>query len=120
MFASISLVMACGDQGKPAAQNEEPGEQIAVQSNDDHSEEEHGSDSHLRTVDLSAVDLSDGNKLNVVATTNIVGDLVRKAKDTDIPLVPIYTGSLGENGSGAENYLDAIRDNTSAIVEALK
>jgi ABC-type Zn uptake system ZnuABC Zn-binding protein ZnuA len=42
------------------------------------------------------------------------------AEDTGLKLVPLYTGSLGEPGSGAESYLDYIRFNTDAIVEALK
>ncbi len=42
------------------------------------------------------------------------------AADTGIQLVPLYTGSLGEAGSGAETYLDYIRYNTTAIVEALR
>jgi manganese/iron transport system substrate-binding protein len=44
----------------------------------------------------------------------------RVAEDTGIKLVPLYTGSLGEVGSGAETYLDFIRYNTKAIVEALQ
>jgi len=44
----------------------------------------------------------------------------RVAEDTGIQLVPLYTGSLGEAGSDAETYLDYIRYNTKAIVEALK
>ena len=42
------------------------------------------------------------------------------ARDSGIRLVPLYTGSLGEAGSEAESYLDFIRTNTMAIVEALK
>lgn len=42
------------------------------------------------------------------------------AKDLGIQLVPLYTGSLGEPGSGAETYIDFIRYNTTAIVKALK
>ena len=44
----------------------------------------------------------------------------RLADDTDIKLVPLYTGSLGQAGSGVESYLDFIRYNTTAIVNALK
>ena len=44
----------------------------------------------------------------------------RVAEDSGIQLVPLYTGSLGKAGSGAETYLDYIRYNTKAIVEALK
>ena len=44
----------------------------------------------------------------------------RVAEDTGIKLVPLYTGSLGEAGSGVETYLDFIRYNTIAIVEALQ
>ncbi len=44
----------------------------------------------------------------------------RVSEDTGSNLVPLYTGSLGETGSGVESYLDFIRYNTTAIVEALK
>ncbi|MCB0208297.1 MAG: zinc ABC transporter substrate-binding protein [Anaerolineae bacterium] len=42
------------------------------------------------------------------------------AADTGTQLVPLYTGSLGPAGSGAETYIDYIRYNTKAIVDALK
>lgn len=44
----------------------------------------------------------------------------RVANDTGVKLVTLYTGSLGEAGSGVESYLDYVRYNTEAIVEALK
>ena len=44
----------------------------------------------------------------------------RVAEDTGIQLVPLYTGSLGKAGSGAETYVDYIRYNANAIVEALQ
>ncbi len=44
----------------------------------------------------------------------------RLADDTGIKIIPLYTGSLGETGSGVETYFDFIRYNTTAIVEALK
>ena len=44
----------------------------------------------------------------------------RVSEDTGSKLVPLYTGSLGQAGSGVESYLDFIRYNTTAIVEALK
>ncbi len=42
------------------------------------------------------------------------------AQDTGIKLVFIYSGSLGEAGSGVETYLDYMRYNVQAIVDALK
>lgn len=42
------------------------------------------------------------------------------AADSGIKLIPLYTGSLGGPGSGAESYIDYIRANTSAIVDGLK
>jgi len=42
------------------------------------------------------------------------------ASDTGVELVKLYTGSLGPQGSGVESYLDYIRYNTSAIVDALQ
>ncbi len=44
----------------------------------------------------------------------------RLAADTGIQVTLLYTGSLGQTGSGAETYIDFIRYNTRAIVEALK
>ncbi len=44
----------------------------------------------------------------------------RIAEDTGAQLVRLYTGSLGEPGSGAETYIEYIRYNTNAIVSALK
>jgi ABC-type Zn uptake system ZnuABC Zn-binding protein ZnuA len=42
------------------------------------------------------------------------------AQDTGIQLVPLYTGSLGGPGSGAESYIGLMHYNVNAIVEALK
>ena len=42
------------------------------------------------------------------------------AQDTGVNLVTIYTGSLSEPGGPAGTYLDYIRYNVQAIVEALK
>ena len=42
------------------------------------------------------------------------------AQDTGIKLVPLYTGSLGPPGSGAETYILMMRYDVSHIVEALR
>jgi len=42
------------------------------------------------------------------------------AEDTGIQLVFVYTGSLSEPGGRADSYLDYMRFNTNAIVEALE
>jgi ABC-type Zn uptake system ZnuABC Zn-binding protein ZnuA len=42
------------------------------------------------------------------------------SRDTGIKVVKIYSGSLGGPGSGAENYLDFMRVDVTAIVTALK
>jgi len=44
----------------------------------------------------------------------------RVANDTGVQLVPLLTGSLTELGGGAETYLEYIRYNVNAIVQALK
>ncbi len=44
----------------------------------------------------------------------------RVADDTGTRLIPIYTGSLSEPGGDAATYLDYIRYNVGAIVEALR
>jgi ABC-type Zn uptake system ZnuABC Zn-binding protein ZnuA len=44
----------------------------------------------------------------------------RVAEDTGVKLVSLYTESLGSEGSDVETYVDYIRYNTTAIVEALK
>jgi manganese/iron transport system substrate-binding protein len=42
------------------------------------------------------------------------------AQDTGVRLVALYTGSLGEPGSGVESYLALIRFNVQAIADALR
>ncbi len=42
------------------------------------------------------------------------------AEDTAVELIPLYSGSLGKPGSGAETYVLLIRFDTEAIVDALK
>jgi manganese/iron transport system substrate-binding protein len=42
------------------------------------------------------------------------------AQDTGVRLVTLYTGSLGEPGSGVESYLALIRFNVQAIADALR
>jgi manganese/iron transport system substrate-binding protein len=44
----------------------------------------------------------------------------RVAEDTGIRLVFFYTGSLTEKGGDADNYIDYVRYNVNAIVNALK
>jgi ABC-type Zn uptake system ZnuABC Zn-binding protein ZnuA len=42
------------------------------------------------------------------------------AEDTGVKLVPLYTGSLGEPGSGVESYVELMRYDVTAMVEALR
>ena len=42
------------------------------------------------------------------------------AEDTGVKLVPLYTGSLGGPGSGVESYVQLMRYDVTAIVEALR
>jgi ABC-type Zn uptake system ZnuABC Zn-binding protein ZnuA len=42
------------------------------------------------------------------------------AEDTGVKLVPLYTGSLGRPGSGADSYIELMQHNVKAIVAALK
>jgi manganese/iron transport system substrate-binding protein len=42
------------------------------------------------------------------------------AQDTGVELIPLYTGSLGGPGSGAESYIELMHYDVSAIVETLK
>ncbi|MBN1661196.1 MAG: zinc ABC transporter substrate-binding protein [Anaerolineae bacterium] len=42
------------------------------------------------------------------------------ADDTGVRLVSLYTGSLGEPGSGVESYVEMMRYDVNAIVEALR
>lgn len=61
-----------------------------------------------------------GVKAVFVGTTVNPAMAGQVANDTGIRLVPLYSDSLGEAGSGAETYLDYMRYNTNAIVEALQ
>jgi ABC-type Zn uptake system ZnuABC Zn-binding protein ZnuA len=57
----------------------------------------------------------------VFAETTVNPKLAQQvANDTGIKLVPLYTGSLGGPGSGAETYIDLMRHDVTAIVEALQ
>lgn len=44
----------------------------------------------------------------------------RVAEDTGVALIFVYTGSLSESGGEAETYLEYLRYNTTAFVDALK
>ena len=70
--------------------------------------------------ELEDVITKQGVKAIFVGNTVNPGMEQRVAEDTGIQLVTLYTESLGPEGSGAENYIDYIRFNTMAIVEALK
>ncbi len=61
-----------------------------------------------------------GVKAIFIGTTVNPTVSARIAEDTGARLVRLYTGSLGEPGSGAETYIGYIRYNTNAIVSALK
>jgi ABC-type Zn uptake system ZnuABC Zn-binding protein ZnuA len=57
----------------------------------------------------------------VFAETTVNPKLAQQvANDTGIKLVPLYTGSLGGPGSGAETYIELMRYDVGAIVEALQ
>lgn len=63
---------------------------------------------------------SSGVKAIFVGST-VSPDMSRRvADDTGVRLVTLYTGSLSESGGGAESYLEFMRYNVSAIVEALR
>jgi len=66
----------------------------------------------------NAIDEFDVKAVFVGTTVNPVLS-ERVAQDSGIQLVPLYTGSLGEPGSGVESYIDYLCYNTTAIVEAL-
>lgn len=53
-----------------------------------------------------------GNSVNPVLSRRV-------AEDTGVQLVAIFTGSLSESGGGAETYLEFMRYNVNAIVQAL-
>lgn len=70
--------------------------------------------------ELEDVITKQGVKAIFVGNTVSPGLEQRVAEDTGLRLVTLYTESLGPEGSGADNYIDYIRYNTTAIVEALK
>jgi ABC-type Zn uptake system ZnuABC Zn-binding protein ZnuA len=61
-----------------------------------------------------------GVKAVFVGNTVNPGLAERVAEDTNIRLVFIYTGSLTDKGGPADSYVNYMRYNVSAIVEALK
>jgi ABC-type Zn uptake system ZnuABC Zn-binding protein ZnuA len=80
------------------------------------------------TASVSAQEIAD--LIDVIEETNVpavfVGLTVNPrlaesiARDTGAAVVPLYTGSLSETGGRADSYLEMMRANVSAIVEALK
>ena len=62
------------------------------------------------------------HNVKAIFVSNTVNSALSKrvADDMGIKLVTLYHASLGPAGSGVESYLDLIRYNTTAIVNALK
>ena len=60
-----------------------------------------------------------GIRVIFVGTTANLTLAERLSEDMDIKLIPLYIGSLGEEGTGAETYLDYMRHNTQMIVNGL-
>ena len=57
----------------------------------------------------------------VFTETTVNPNLAKQiAQDTGIRLVPLYTGSLSEPGDGAGTYIELMRYDVNAIVEALQ
>ena len=48
-----------------------------------------------------------------------LADLVASEAGADVQIVSLYTGSLGESGSGAETYVEMMRTNADRISDAL-
>ena len=72
--------------------------------------------------DLAALDdaIRSQHVLAVLVDMTVNPDLAEQvAKDTGIKLIPIYTGSLGEQGSPADSYLNFMRYNVQAIAAGL-
>ena len=65
----------------------------------------------IAALDVNAIFV--GNTVNPALAERVVDD-------TDTQLVFVYTGSLSKQGEGAETYLEYMRYNTAAFVEALK
>ncbi|MBN2550299.1 MAG: zinc ABC transporter substrate-binding protein [Anaerolineales bacterium] len=70
--------------------------------------------------DLQDAIQAQGVKAIFVGTTVNPALSEQIAEDTGVKLIFFYTGSLSQAGGGAESYLDFMRYNVSAIVEALK
>jgi len=63
---------------------------------------------------------AEGVKAILAGTTVNPQTANRLAQDLGIGVVPIYTGSLSEPGGPAATYVEFMRSNVSAIVEALR
>jgi len=70
--------------------------------------------------DLETAMREEGVKAVFVGTSVNPALAERVAGDLGIQVVVLYTGSLGEPGSGAETYIAYTRYNTDAIVNALR
>ncbi|MGH9235439.1 MAG: metal ABC transporter solute-binding protein, Zn/Mn family [Acidimicrobiales bacterium] len=48
-----------------------------------------------------------------------LADTLAQAVEGDVEVVELFTESLGEDGSGAETYLDMMRTNAGLVADAL-
>jgi len=58
---------------------------------------------------------------DIAADDNLAQTVVAELSGCDeVKLIPLYTGSLGPEGSGADSYVGMLRVNADRIVEGLK
>jgi len=71
---------------------------------------------------LGLIQMVQEYQVPAIFTENVVSDSLAAqiADETGARIVPLYTESLGEPGSGAETYLDYLEWNASAIAGALE
>jgi zinc/manganese transport system substrate-binding protein len=48
-----------------------------------------------------------------------LAEVIADSVGTEVAIVQLYTGSLGESGSGAETYIDMMSTNATLIADAL-
>lgn len=80
-----------------------------------------GEPSSQELAELSELVDDEGVDMLVTSATSSNTMIQRLGEDSsvDIPLIEVYEGGLGEEGSGAESYEDAMIHNANAFAEAL-
>ncbi len=97
LLLSLLLVAACAGP-TPATPQTAPDSNPATPHAESHADDDHGDESGQALPLLTALDLPPGTKLRVVATTNLVADVVRRVGGDAIDLIALLPPGADPHG----------------------